>query len=46
VPGDAKGLRAKLEPHFKVKDLAVAMSHDTFAAGSDLGSNLAALKKR
>jgi len=43
-PGDAEGLRAKLEPHFKAKSLAVRMSHNTFAAGSELDQSLASLK--
>ncbi len=43
-PGDAAGLRAKLEPHFKAKSLAVRMSHNTFAADSQLEHKLTSLK--
>ena len=46
APGDAAGLRAKLEPHFEAKNLSVVMSHDTFVAGSELAENLDALKGR
>jgi hypothetical protein len=46
APGDAAGLRAKLEPHFKAKNLPVVMSHDTFAAGDELAGNLDNLKGR
>jgi hypothetical protein len=46
TPGDAAGLRAKLEPHFKAKNLAVVMSHNTFAAGDELAGNLDTLKGR
>jgi hypothetical protein len=43
-PGDAAGLRAKLEPHFKANNLAVKMTHGTFAADTDLKDNLSGLK--
>jgi hypothetical protein len=43
-PGDAAGLRAKLEPHFKANNLAVKMTHGTFAADTDLKNNLSSLK--
>ena len=42
--GDAAGLHAKLEPHFKAKNLSVVMSHDTFAASDELAENLDNLK--
>jgi hypothetical protein len=45
-PGDAAGLCAKLEPHFQAKNLAVKMSHSTFAASSELAGNLDKLKGR
>ena len=44
-PGDAAGLRAKLEPHFKANNLAVKMMHGTFAADTDLKNNLSGLKR-
>jgi hypothetical protein len=46
APGDAEGLRAKLEPHFQAKNLAVPMGHNTFAASSELAVNLGTLKPR
>ena len=46
APGDAAGLSAKLEPHFKAKDISVRMSHNTFATGSELTGNLEDLKRR
>ena len=46
TPGDAAGLRAKLEPHFEAKNLAVKMAHGTFAADTELKNNLAGLKGR
>lgn len=44
TPGDALGLHAKLEGHFKTKNLSVVMSHDTFAASDELAENLDSLK--
>lgn len=46
TPGDAAGLRAKLEPHFKANNISVRMSHNTFATGSNLTENLENLKRR
>ena len=45
APGDAEGLRAKIEPHFKSKDLSVDVVHGTFAAGSEVANNVDNLRK-
>ncbi len=45
APGDAAGLRARLELVLAGAELPVAMNHGTFTAGSELTHNVASLRE-
>jgi hypothetical protein len=45
APGDAEGLRAKLEAVLRQSAVAVEIRHGTFAAGSDITQNVARLQQ-